>query len=353
MEGFAELVTDFMSPNMIRLAGNELGIDAFRDNPQVWSEKNLNFAFREIFEKLIVPESFTRRKPFRDPTLKFVQVYTGTKISNSYNIKVFEAITQTTPFWNSDRYGRIELTYSTLTQYFGDDFYEIQPALYYREETIRSSYGSRDLTLQHLVTSEFKHKIQHLYDKFYTVLSENYGNNEVIKAEFHVEGALGLGEGSRIDRTSTLDDVKSKFNDILTGHSLEFVMEKQGGVIVNEHEFREFVFSLTFYLVMFNAFAIIGDDVSGYKLFATQRKIYNNDYITGLYPQNLPASTSLSQAGELIYNTMQAQWNEENGETVWNFEDCWPIYLLDDARDLINILKLGFGLKLKVKPLEG
>ncbi len=102
---------------------------------------------------------------------------------------------------------------------------------------------------------------------------------------------------------------------------------------------------------MFNAFAIIGDNVSGYKLFATQRKIYNNDYITGLYPQNLPASTSLNQDGELIYNTMQAQWNEENGETVWNFEDCWPIFLLDDALDLYNIFKLDFGLNINIQRL--
>ena len=50
---------------------------------------------------------------------------------------------------------------------------------------------------------------------------------------------------------------------------------------------------------------------------------------------------------------MQAQWNGDNEETVWNFEDCWPIYLLDDARDLINILKLGFGLRLDIKELEG
>ncbi|KKL78836.1 hypothetical protein LCGC14_2020850 [marine sediment metagenome] len=351
MEGFAELVTDFMSPNMVRLAGNELGINAFRDNPQVWSEKNINFAFREIFEKLLDPESYTRRKPYRDPTQAFGQIYSGTKVSNPYKIND-DTTGAVAPFWDSDKYGRFELTYSTLTQYFGNDFYAIQPALYYREDTIRSSYGSRDLTLQHLVTSEFKSKIQHLYNKFYTVLAGNYKNNEVITAEFHVEGALGLGEGSRIDRALP-QDIKDKFNDLLTKdqYSLSFVMKKQGSTITNEAEFREFVFSLTFYLVMFNAIVFIGDEVNGYNLFASQRKIYNNDYLTGLYPQNLPASTSLSQAGELIYNTMQAQWNEENGETVWNFEDCWPIYILDDARDLINVFKLGFGLKLDVKEL--
>ncbi|MHA2183059.1 MAG: hypothetical protein ACXAAH_16700, partial [Promethearchaeota archaeon] len=192
----------------------------------------------------------------------------------------------------------------------------------------------------------------HLYSKFYTILSENYENNEIIRAEFHVEGAQGLGEDSRIDNALS-NNILLKFNNLLgpDQHSLEFVMEKQGDVLLNEVEFREFVLSITFYLVMFNAFAIVGDDVSGYKLFATQRKLYNNDYITGLYPHSLPASTSLSSDGEIIYDTEQAQWNEENGEVVWNLEDCWPIYLLDDARDLINIFKLGFGLRLKIREL--
>ena len=149
-------------------------------------------------------------------------------------------------------------------------------------------------------------------------------------------------------------NILQKFNDLLgpDQYFLEFVMKKQGGIITNEAEFRDFVGSIAFYLVMFNAFAIIGDDVSGYKLFATQRKLYNNDYITGLYPQGLPASTSLSTDGELIYNTMQAQWNEDNGETVWNFEDCWPIYLLDEARYLIYIFNPGFGFDINVQKLS-
>ena len=240
-----------------------------------------------------------------------------------------------------------------MTQYFGNDFYAIQPALYYREGTIRSSWGSKDLTLQHLVTSEFKYKIQHLYNKFYTVLAGNYKNNEIIKAEFHIEGALGLGEGSRIDNALS-NDILLKFNDLLgpDQHFLEFVMKKQDGIITNRAEFMSFVGSIVLYLVMFNAIVFIGDEVNGYNLFASQRKIYNNDYLIGLYPQNLPASTILSPDGESIYNTMQAQWNEESGETVWNFEDCWPIYLLDDAIDLINIFKPGFGFDIKIQKLR-
>ena len=251
-----------------------------------------------------------------------------------------------------------ELTYSTLTQYFGNDFYAIQPALYYREETMRSSYGSKDLSLQQLLTSEFKSKIRHLYSKFYTTLSENYGNNEIIRAEFHIEDANGLGEESKIDNALP-ENILLKFKALIDedkySYSLEFVIKKQANTIVNEAEFREYVANIVFYLVMFNAIVFIGDEVNGYNLFASQRKLYNNDYLTGLYPvgYNLPASIRLSQDGELIYNNMQAQWNEEEGNTVWNFGDCWPIYLLDDARDLIDVFKRSFGLDINIKKLEG
>lgn len=70
------------------------------------------------------------------------------------------------------------------------------------------------------------------------------------------------------------------------------------------------------------------------------RKIYKNDYLVGLDSANkLPNYVKLSQTGEQIYNTWQTQWNQDGGRPVWNIEDCWPIYLLDDARGLIDFFR--------------
>jgi hypothetical protein len=98
--------------------------------------------------------------------------------------------------------------------------------------------------------------------------------------------------------------------------------------------------------VMFNAFVFIGDKDSGFTLFASQRKLYRNDYLSGLYSHNLPASRKLNQKGLHIFNTWQNQWNEDNGEQVWNLEDCWPIFLLDDARSLINYFETRYRINI-------
>ncbi len=101
---------------------------------------------------------------------------------------------------------------------------------------------------------------------------------------------------------------------------------------------------------MFNAFGIIGDDNLGYRLFATQRKLYNNDYITGLYSKD-NLKTRLSPVGQQIYNGLQAQWNQDDeGRTVWNLEDCWPIYLFEDVRDLITFFQDTYNVR--IRPLE-
>ena len=118
---------------------------------------------------------------------------------------------------------------------------------------------------------------------------------------------------------------------------------------MNDVEFKEFVASIVFYLVMFNAFVFIGDEVSGYKLFATQRKIYNDDYIKGLYSKD-NINSKLSQIGQQIYNTWRLQWNQEDGRKVWNFEDCWPISLLEDARELITLFENNY--RIRIRPLE-
>ncbi|MHA1670079.1 MAG: hypothetical protein ACTSV5_05800 [Promethearchaeota archaeon] len=79
MKGFSDFLQDAMSPTIINLAGRQLSIDEYRDHPQVWSEKNINFAFNQIFEKLINPVT-------RDPTLDLIHVYTGNKQAKLYQI---------------------------------------------------------------------------------------------------------------------------------------------------------------------------------------------------------------------------------------------------------------------------
>ncbi|MFW9952721.1 MAG: hypothetical protein ACFFKA_21585 [Candidatus Thorarchaeota archaeon] len=73
-----------------------------------------------------------------------------------------------------------------------------------------------------------------------------------------------------------------------------------------------------------------------------QRRIYNNDYICGLYARDEISSIRLSNIGEQIYTAWYAQWNRINRDEVWHFEDCWPIYLLDDARELIDFFREAF-----------
>ncbi|MBY8990142.1 MAG: hypothetical protein KGD58_05265 [Candidatus Lokiarchaeota archaeon] len=206
------------------------------------------------------------------------------------------------------------------------------------------------MSLQHLVTKDYEHKINHLYDNLYTTLSGNYENNQEIKVTFHVEKSLGLGQKTKISNSLT-SGILDKFGDLIAENhnSMTFTIRKQDGNVVNDAEFREFVLNIAFYLVMFNAFGIIGDEISGYKLFATQRKIYNNDYITGLYSRDNTKSR-LDNDGQQIYNAMQDAWNQEGGNPVWALEDCWPIYLLDDARELIRFFENKF--RIRIRPLE-
>jgi len=297
----------------------------------------------------------------KDPTLSLSQIFSGSKEAITYYIPtISEILGEERSFWLKRNYGNFWLTYGTFTHYFENLLYTIQPALYYKYINIQS-FGSKDLTLQGLVTAEFKNKIRHLYNNFETTLRSSYGNGETITATFHVEQSSGLGMGILVDGSyeggslidqSLPDEIRAQFKIGGDQHSLSFVMNKQGGQIVNEAEFRTFVASITYYLVMFNAIVFIGDASSGYSLFASQRKIYNNDYLTGLYPAGLPANVVLSPEGEQIYNTQQAQWNVEDGKPVWNREDCWPIYLLDDAQDLSKIFRLGFGLDIRIQYLE-
>lgn len=312
----------------------------------------INYEFYQIFEKLLNPVKDAGQDYVRDPTMNLAQVYYGKQSIKLYKIAGDNLRGATSSFLRSDQFGKLPITHSTLTRYFGNDFYKMQPALYYREYNINNIKHSKDLSLQHLLTAEFKDKIQNLFANFYVALSQNYDDNKVIKATFHVEKSLGLGEKTKI-WNSLPDQLKTKFADLIAkGHnSLSFTIRKQGGVVSNYAEFREFVLAITFYTVMFNAFVFVGgQDSSSYKLFATQRKIYNNDYITGLYSKD-NAKARLNPDGQQVYNEWQDQWNQDDeGRTVWNFEDCWPIYLLDDAKELITYFESVYNVR--IRPLE-
>lgn len=353
MKGFSRFLGEAMSPSVIILAGIQLGIDAFRDNPEIWSEKITNYQFSQIFEKLINPakDSGGSESFVMDPTLNLAQVYTGKKSVNLYKITKDSIRGTTAPFLTSNEFGKLPITSSTLTRYFGNDFYKIQPALYYREYNIRNQrHGSKDLSLQQLLTEEFVHKVRNLRSNFYDILSESYNGNEVIKATFHIEKAQGLGQRTKI-YNSLPADIKLKFNELFSenSNSQTFTIRKLGGKVLNSVNLREFATNIAFYLVMFNAMVFIGDYNSGYKLFATQRKIYNDDYITGLYARD-NAKAKLDAKGTLMYNEWQGKWNLDDRKTMWNPEDCWPIYLLDDAKELITFFENKFGGS--IKPLE-
>jgi hypothetical protein len=192
---------------------------------------------------------------------------------------------------------------------------------------------------------DFKQKFNHLYTKYHETFSDAYKDNEVITATFHKEDNLGISDETRIDRT--LDSgIKEKFRDLNVhrGHSLKFTIRKDGeGNVLNYEDFNSFVASIVLYQVLFNAFVFVGDKDTGCTLFASQRKIYNNDYLVSLYDGGIPSYYRLGTRGEEIYDTMHSQWNLKEGRPVFNLEDCWPIYLLNDAKDLISVFKLGFG----------
>ena len=44
----------------------------------------------------------------------------------------------------------------------------------------------------------------------------------------------------------------------------------------------------------------------------------------------------LSIIGQQILTNNQAGWNRDGNRIIWNYGDCWPIYLFADARELIG-----------------
>jgi len=155
----------------------------------------------------------------------------------------------------------------------------------------------------------------YLSEDLYSIISENHGNGQVLRATFHIEKSLGLGGKTRITSALT-DDIKNKFMDLIRGTSLEITLRKQGNDILNKAQFKDFIGNIVFYLVMFNAISFIGEKGSAYTLFASQMKIYNNEYIKGLYSRDELRSVRLSSDGYQIYNSWSNRWNQENGIPV-------------------------------------
>lgn len=111
----------------------------------------------------------------------------------------------------------------------------------------------------------------------------------------------------------------------------------QTGEIFNENEFMTFIVSVVFYMVMFNAQVFIKEgDINNdnYGIFASQRELFFNDYIIGLGVGN--PNIKLNNIGNQIYSEWNSKWNIRDNKVIWNYGDCWPIYLFDDARSLIR-----------------
>ncbi len=342
MKGFAELLKILMSPEFIETAGNDLGIEAFAENPEVWSQKNFIYAFYEIFDRLIKPETRigSTNNP-RDPTDVLLQIFTGNKEVGVHRIATNNLRGVTSTFWRNSNYGSIAIDYPTLVQFFGTNFHKIQPALFYTRTNLLKH--PQPLSVEKLLTPEFKEKIKHIYNNLYKIISENYDDGQDITAIFHKDSSIGL------HRYSTLREVlpfatEQKFNDLFgkTGTSLTFKIEKKEGKISNPNEFNRFITSITFYIIAFNSIVLIKEGKKGtfsnynYGFFASQNQLFGNEYITGLGANALSDRLALSPIGVNIYNTWRDSWNLKDGRTVWNYEDCWPIHLFDDARALID-----------------
>lgn len=204
------------------------------------------------------------------------------------------------------------------------------------------------LTVSDLLTPVFKEKIDHLYNNFYQILSNKYQNGQKLTVSFHQDSIGGIYENSIINKILP-EKIKDNFDNLVKGSSISFTFQKQGNKILNEEEFRSFITSITFYLVMFNSIALIQESSGLYGLIASQRELFTASYIYELDG----GRSQLSATGQQIIATYQSGWNiNEEGKIVWNYGDCWPIYLFSDARELINWFSNRFLRGGKIKELS-
>lgn len=107
--------------------------------------------------------------------------------------------------------------------------------------------------------------------------------------------------------------------------------------LVNEEQFRLFVADIAFYVVMFNSIALIQEDNGKYGMIASQKELFTADYVFQL------GNPRLSTIGQQIIDAYQSGWNIDNEDNiVWDYGDCWPIYLFNDARGLIGSFNKHF-----------
>ncbi|KKN53039.1 hypothetical protein LCGC14_0606280 [marine sediment metagenome] len=317
MNGFARLFQARFNPSTIRLLGVQSNIKEFRNNPNTVSKSSINYAILKTFELLIRP---TRTI---DPIGTFRNIYRGASQTSSFIIKGahgWDTIWSTNP--RPDRLNTITLDNTILTQFFGNDFSTIQPALYYTERNLQDNVahtGYRKPLLSDILTSEFIAGIDHLYGKFYNALS-TYTDGEKLTVTFHQDTSHGIHENSLLSKALP-EEISEKFNDLLgkDANSLSIVIQKESGSgkLLNEEEFQHFISDIVFYLVMFNSIALIQEIDGNYGLIASQRELFTADYIFQL---NNP---QLSETGHQILNMYQSEWNKnEEDKIVWNYGDC-------------------------------
>ena len=188
MEGFAKLLQFKMNPRIIELAGKVLSIRAFENNPEIWNRKSNNYAFSQVFENLIAP---SRLPTFRDVTHTFLQVFIGKEGAATHKITSRKLRGTTAVFWKNDYYGRIALDYATISQFFGKNFYKIQPALFYTYYNLEKT--PQALSIDQLLNYEFTDKIDHLHKNFDDILSTKYSNGQTLTAFFHKEDGVEHG----------------------------------------------------------------------------------------------------------------------------------------------------------------
>jgi len=338
MNGFGNLFQARISPTIIQNIGVQSGLTILQNNAEVISKSSINYATLYTFQKLISP---SRR---RDPTGTFRSIFRETSQSGILKIDPSSQRLSWSPLWigasnRAQNLGLLNLNYATIAYYFGKDFSTIQPALFYTEVSLQSPNIIQPLSVQELLTSEFKDKINHLNNKFYESISTKYSDGDKLTATFHQDTSNGIYYNNDEDN-SLLSNVipiaiQDKFPDLFSdnANSLSITIQKEGNEILNEDELNIFIDSLTFYLVMFNSIALIQEGNGQIGMVASQRELFNMDYIFQL------DGFELSPIGQQILAEHQASWNRDNqNNIVWNYGDCWPISLFPDARELINLM---------------